>query len=263
MWPKKKTIVKPDLKYATGPEESVTLHDGSVASLRRVIARRDIPRYGVKKGDLGGYIEISPNLSQMGDAWIGGNASVRGHVKVQDNALVTGEAIVHSNQKPNELWSWIGEESLVKDKATIAGKEFVISGKAQVLDSAHVWESKISGSAVAKEESIINNSAMRSESVASGRCKIFDTSVLESAIVTDDAIVSGSRLSGTSFVGGFSRIEKSKIRENTHISGRVKIKEGVVCEGTNKLSGDLIIPPNYYVFNKVLEGVAQESFLGY
>ena len=45
-------------------------------SLRRIRALRDIPRYHVKAGDLGGWVGPEKNLSQEGDCWVGGNARV-------------------------------------------------------------------------------------------------------------------------------------------------------------------------------------------
>ena len=35
--------------------------------LHRIRALKDIPLYGVKKGDLGGFVERENNLSQEGD----------------------------------------------------------------------------------------------------------------------------------------------------------------------------------------------------
>lgn len=54
--------------------------------LFRIKALVDIEGYGVKKGDLGGWIEKEDNLSQSGNAWIFGEA------KVYDDAEVSGDA---------------------------------------------------------------------------------------------------------------------------------------------------------------------------
>ena len=54
--------------------------------LFRIKALVDIEEYGVKKGDLGGWIEKEDNLSQSGNAWIFGEA------KVYDDAEVSGDA---------------------------------------------------------------------------------------------------------------------------------------------------------------------------
>lgn len=75
--------------------------DGTI--LHRIKALKDFS--DVKAGDLGGWIEKEENLSQIGNAWIGGNAqvydSVRvfGNAKVCDNAKVFEAARVYGNAK--------------------------------------------------------------------------------------------------------------------------------------------------------------------
>ena len=58
--------------------------------LHRIRALRDIPRYGVKKGDLGGFVESEENLSQSGDCWVAYTAVVRGHAVVSSDTKVNG-----------------------------------------------------------------------------------------------------------------------------------------------------------------------------
>ena len=58
------------------------------SGLRRIRALRDIPRCGVKEGDLGGWVESEGNLAQEGDCWVSGNAWVFGAAHVFDNAQV-------------------------------------------------------------------------------------------------------------------------------------------------------------------------------
>ncbi len=55
-----------------------------------------IPRFGVRAGDLGGYIEHEGNLRQAGDCWIGDNARVFGDAQIYDNAWVYGNAQVYN-----------------------------------------------------------------------------------------------------------------------------------------------------------------------
>jgi hypothetical protein len=45
-------------------------------TLHRIRALVDIPRRGVKAGDLGGWIESEGNLSQYDSEWIDGNVTV-------------------------------------------------------------------------------------------------------------------------------------------------------------------------------------------
>jgi hypothetical protein len=56
--------------------------------LYRIRALRDIPLYGVKAGDLGGFVESEKNLSQDGDAWISGNALVSGNARIEHDAYI-------------------------------------------------------------------------------------------------------------------------------------------------------------------------------
>lgn len=64
------------------------------SGLRRIRALRDIPRYGVKEGDLGGWVESEGNLTQEGDCWVFDNAQVCGNAQVFGNAMVCGNAQV-------------------------------------------------------------------------------------------------------------------------------------------------------------------------
>lgn len=66
-----------------------TVHQDN-PNLKRIRALRDIPRHGIKKGDLGGYIESEHNLSHDGDCWISGSAVVYGNAEVYGKAWVTG-----------------------------------------------------------------------------------------------------------------------------------------------------------------------------
>ena len=57
-------------------------------TFRRVKALRDIPRFGVKKGDKGGWVDAEKRLDQAGDAWVYGDARVYGNARVSGNARV-------------------------------------------------------------------------------------------------------------------------------------------------------------------------------
>ena len=77
---------KYELTDETKVEFGVTLH--------RIRALVDIVRYGVKAGDLGGWIESEANLSQEHEAWVSGEARVFGNARVFDEARVSGKARV-------------------------------------------------------------------------------------------------------------------------------------------------------------------------
>lgn len=58
----------------------------------RIKALVNIERYGVKAGDLGGWVEKEDNLSQSGNAWVSSNAKVYGDA---DYAVIKGFGTVY------------------------------------------------------------------------------------------------------------------------------------------------------------------------
>ena len=77
-------------------DETITIN-GII--LHRIKAVIDFDRFGVKAGDLGGFIEVEANLSHDGDAWVSGDALVYGNALVSENAKVSGDAWVYGNAK--------------------------------------------------------------------------------------------------------------------------------------------------------------------
>ena len=82
--------------------------------LYRIRALKDIPGKTVRKGDLGGFVESTDNLSHCGDAWISGDAMAYGN-------------------------AWVGEDAEVADHASVRDNAWV-GGKAWVGGGAGVWE---------------------------------------------------------------------------------------------------------------------------
>ena len=80
-------------------------------TLHRIKAVKDIitPRFTVKAGELGGFVEKVDNLADdawvfdnawvCGNAWVYGNAEVYGNARVYDNACVYGNALVSDNAR--------------------------------------------------------------------------------------------------------------------------------------------------------------------
>ena len=76
-------------------EESILLPNGNKGF--RIIALRDIPKHGVKKGDVGGYVESKKNLFQDGDCWVGGNTMVFDNAVVYGGARLDGRAMAYGS----------------------------------------------------------------------------------------------------------------------------------------------------------------------
>ena len=70
---------------------------GGGAVLHRIRAVTDLPRQGVRAGDVGGWVESTDNLS--GDAWVFGDARVFGAARVSGAARVFGAAEVSGDAR--------------------------------------------------------------------------------------------------------------------------------------------------------------------
>ena len=117
--------------------ETKTLAGGTV--LHRIRALRDIPRHGVKAGDLGGLIEKENNLSQDGDAWIFDDACVYGDAEVYGKAWVFCDAEVSGNAKVYGKAAVYGDAE-VFGNANVSG-DAEVSGDADYMVIKNIWSS--------------------------------------------------------------------------------------------------------------------------
>ena len=117
-------------------DETITVDGHTLHRIRAVRCFSD-----VKAGEIGGWVEKEDNLSQMGDAWIGGDAKVCGNAKVYGNARVHTNAMVGGNAR-------IYGDAQVYGNARIYGDAKVYDD-AQVLGDVAVFgEVEICGNAV-------------------------------------------------------------------------------------------------------------------
>lgn len=100
--------------------------DGKI--LHRIKALADFG--GVKKGDLGGFIEKEENLSQDGNCWIYNNAKVYG------NAIIRDDAIVFDNAKVCD-YAVICGYAIIRDDVKVSG-EVVIKTNSSICGNAKV-----------------------------------------------------------------------------------------------------------------------------
>jgi len=113
-------------------------------TVRQIRATRDIPNAGVRKGDLGGWIE-SAELTN-GDARVSGNAWVSGDAQVYGNARVSGDAWVYGNAQVSGD-AWVYGNARVYGDARVYGNAWV-SGDAWVYGDARVYgNAQVSGNA--------------------------------------------------------------------------------------------------------------------
>ncbi|EJF86996.1 polymer-forming cytoskeletal protein [Bartonella rattimassiliensis] len=104
---------------------------GKVITLYRIKALRSFG--GVKKGDLGGFIESEYNLSHDGSCWVGDDAKVYnaamvwGHAKVFENAIICDEACVNGFAKVYGNVHAYGK-AIIGGRARVFGDTQLISG---------------------------------------------------------------------------------------------------------------------------------------
>lgn len=127
----------------------------------QIRALRDIPRYGVKAGDLGGFVHSDKNLSQEGDCWIVDRAGA------YDGSRVSGNA-------------FLGEGSTVFDKARI-------DEEACVSHTAVYHRSYIGGNAIVESCVLHHESSIKGNAIVTG-ARLWTTTCLtgETRVVFPD-----------------------------------------------------------------------------
>ena len=124
--------------------------------LFRIEAVEDIDNFGVKKGDIGGYIEKEDNLSENAwvsdSAWVYGNAMVYGSALVSGSAEVYGASRVYGNAR-------VYDNAEVFDRAKVYGNAAVF-GRAEVFGVAWVaGDAKVYGNASVYDSAVVSKHA--------------------------------------------------------------------------------------------------------
>ena len=114
-------------------------HNGHI--LHQIIALKDFG--DVKRGDIGGWIEVEDNLSHKDNAWVYDDAMVFGNALVCDNTRVYGNALVYGNARVCGN-AWVSENARVHGDALVCEDAWVygharVCGNALVYDNAWVY----------------------------------------------------------------------------------------------------------------------------
>lgn len=170
--------------------------------LYRIRALKDIPKWGIKAGDLGGYIEKEENVSCEGDCWIGDTARIYDDAVIDENAYVYGSSVIN---------------------------EFAeITGNAQVYGNA----------LVAGHAKINNNVRIYGDAMIRGYCNIFENArifgnakIFGNAIIFDNAEIYGfAIINEHAMIGGFT-----EIHGDAHIKGHTKLLYNERIDGTTRM----------------------------
>ena len=175
-------------------------------TLHRIKATKDLPKHGVKKGDLGGWIEKEDNLQDS--AWVGGKAKVYGNAKVYNNASIQQGAT-------------ISEQARVKNEAVVTGCADV-KGEAMIYDCA-----VIDGNATVEGKAIVCDNAM----------------VTDNVLIKDNAFVCGYTLLENEVVicDGAIIKENAQICDYVEVGGVVIVGGDIKIRDYVKFYGSAVI----------------------
>jgi hypothetical protein len=140
-------------------------------TLHRIRALRDLSRYGVKAGDLGGFVEKWHNLSHEGNSWVFNDAAVWG------NARVFGDAALCD-------YAYLYDDAELCDRA-------VVADHAQVCNAARVYEQAlVCGHARVCDEAVVCDSARVSDRTQVGGCAIVSVHPITISGLIWDVVIS-------------------------------------------------------------------------
>lgn len=176
----------------------------------QIRATRDIPHLGVRKGDLGGYIEglYTPDgLPRLrGDSWVADEALVRGEAFLSGCALLADKATLM-------------DRASIHDYAVVRG-DAVVYGSATVRDHGMVMgATTLSGnSQVRGTGTVTGDAALCGNAIVQGRGVVTDFArVRDDVVVTDDAFVGGTAsVHGHTRLGGNSRVYGCTLLKQGH-----------------------------------------------
>lgn len=173
--------------------EMIPLGDGTY----RIKALKNF--FDVSKGDLGGIIKSSANLSQMGYCWIYPDAVVIGNARVEDDARIIGGKVCNN--------AIVSDRAVIDDNAIICNDAYVCEF-ASVSGSA-----RVGANAIVRGYTIIcNNAYVCGFASVSGFAKVGDNaivkdyaSVLDSAEIAGDVVINGRAcITGNAYVESIS-----------------------------------------------------------
>lgn len=190
----------------------------------RIQALRDLPRIGVKAGDLGGYVESESNLSHSGDCWIFDEAKVYFNVQVRGNAQIRGKAVLAQYHLRVEGNAVVIDGRIETDwyAEYYYSQSLLISGFAHLDGDFRCTASgEIGGAAT-----VLGKVQLKREIDLFGNAQICDEAILDGKVrVYGNAIISG----------------KAAIRGRNEISGFAKVKGNAILAGRTKLSGSVCL----------------------
>lgn len=183
----------------------------------QIVATKNLPRLGVKKGDIGGYIQNTDNLT--GGAWAKGNAVIMGNANLDGGAIASKNALVKGHAS-------VTGKSVITDDAVVSGKTKIMGGRL-----AQSGGSVLVGGRSTTEDSIIVATPW-GEITIRGNARISNGATLLGGIID---------IKGSVVVSGHSLIQSEA---GAFLSGHVQVLDGariITDEEELLIEGDVTI----------------------
>lgn len=198
------------MKYQITGETNEVYDGKHLVTLYRIKALKNIPKHGVKMGDIGGWIQDTSNLSHEGNAWINENSMVFG------GSVVKGDAII---------------------------KDSIVTGKTEVSHNASILSSQIRGKkSVIKDDTQLFMVKVFNQLKAEGasflqRVKVEGVVTINSNMCS----ISDSTLSGRVTILAKDATIKSSTIENVlfNVNKYVVIRSSLILEEVCDIYGDI------------------------
>lgn len=187
-----------------------------------LVATRDLPEFGVEKGDWGGLIE--PGCVVSSDSWVDESSRVFGESQILNGSLVATGSEVRSH-------SIVTNGSTLEGDSTLTGRS-VLDGSHAVAGCEIGSRSAVIGSTL-RDGCQVSASSNISESAISGHCRV------DASSVTASRLSDSSRILGGSIVDG-SQLDDCEVRDrssvhNCEMAGKARVIEGSTASGRSRI----------------------------
>lgn len=227
--------------------------------LYQIQALIDIPKYNVKKGDLGGYIESEENLSHEKNSWVSQYAKVYQNARVYGNAFVSsaeisGNVQIFENAKIySELGIFgnggglfdgnakiYGNARIKTDGIVYVGDDVELFGNTDITNKFYLGSDiHFSGKAKIGGNSKISVGKFR----VADNVKIFDCEINSMDLcLQDNVYLSGGKIECSPILREFTQLrDNAVIRANSYIAGNCIIGGDVRIDCNVCLPRDAIL----------------------
>lgn len=191
---------------AMPPLLAVKFHEEKEIPMFRLKALQDIPKHGVKKGDLGGRVSNKHILAQTGSCWVAYDATVFGNVYIKNDAYIGDSAQLAC------LFDECSIDVLINAR---------VYGNAVVYVYPKYYDYKPVNTVIAGNAQIYGDVWLRSVQRVSDNAKIYGDATLDFT----GSVGGNSEIYGEAEIG-----EKCLISGDSKVSGVVVLSESVILQ---------------------------------